>query len=614
MFARNNSVRSMKRLGQFEDQSTEDTVLEVPEDLSTLSDEDVNNLLDQATEAFAGLYREGATDYSDSELEALEDLTGAIETLRGEVKNREEAAAERARKAADFAVRVNGEVVSEDDVDDVEITTSAPAEEDTEAEETAADESEELSSEDEDQGESVTASATPKARRVNLAGIKSRQRPPQREESNEMKIEDVLVASANVPGRSPGEGLNWLGAAEIVENRLKSFNKASFDAAARSGHHIRNQMSVMNVRRSYQPELTVSNDSPDSVESAMKFAVDESRLPGGSLVASGGWCAPSETLYDFMETETRDGLFSIPEINVARGGIRYSNGADFTDLFSNLSQATWDVSEDEDIAGDYQNTGSESDKPCLKIDCPDFVEERLRLAGLCLSAGLLQQRGYPEHIARTIRGTLVAHDHLTSGKILKAIEDGSDPVVMPTGLVGATAPVLTALELQAQHYRTVSRMSVNASLEAVFPSWVKGLIRADLARRQGVDMIAVTDAQITSWFTALGLNAQFVYNFHDLSGESTDLTAYPDTVPVLMYAAGTWVRGAQDVITLDTVYDSNTLRQNDYTALFTEEGYLVAKRGHDSRFITIPVCPNGSTNIGELIACNGTASAGGTGE
>lgn len=623
MFARKNTVRSMKRLGQFEDQSeVEDTVLEVPEDLSTLSDSDVESLLSQATEAFSNLYGDGTAEFSDSELEALEGLTGAIETLRGEGGKRQEAARERAQKAADFAVRVNGETVSEDDVEDVEVTTTTPGEGgEAEAEATAAAaETEELAAEastsedGEDDAETVTASAAPKARRVNLAGIKSRQRPVQREESTEMKIEDVLVASANVPGKEPGEGLNWVGAADIVENRLKSFNKASFDAAARSGRHIRQQMSVATIRRDYAPELTVSNDSPDSVETAMKFAVDESRLPGGSLVASGGWCAPSETIYDFMETETREGLFSIPEINVARGGIRYSNGADFTDLFANLAQATWDVSEDDDIAGDYQGTSAESDKPCLKIDCPDFVEARLRLAGLCLSAGLLQQRGYPEHIARTIRGTLVAHDHLTSGKILKAIEDGSDPVVMPTGLVGATAPLLTALELQAQHYRTVSRMSTTASLEAVFPSWVKGLIRADLARRQGVDMIAVTDAQITSWFTALGLNAQFVYNFHDLSGESTELTAYPDSVPVLMYAAGTWVRGAQDVITLDTVYDSDTLRQNDYTALFTEEGYLVAKRGHDSRFITIPVCPNGSTNIGEVIACNGTVAAGGSGE
>ena len=616
MFARNTATHSLKRLGQFEDNENDsDAVLEVPEDLTTLSDSDLDGLLNQASEAFSGLYGDGTSTFSDEELETLEGLTGAIESLRAEKTARTEAAQERVQKAKDFAVRVNGETVSEDDAEDVDITTK---EADTEDEGEASADSEELSTEEEEkpneeEREEVTASAN-KPRRVNLAGIKSRQRPQKHEDTVETKLSDVLVASANVPGMEPGTGLDWNGAASIVDNRLKSFNQSSFDAARRAGRHIRQQMSVATIRRNYSPDVTVADDSNDAVDIAMRNAVDESRLPGGSLVASGGWCAPSETIYDFMETETRDGLFSLPEINVSRGGIRYTNGADFTDLFKNLAQATWDVSEDEDIAGDYQNTGSESDKPCLKIDCPDFEEQRLRLTGLCLSAGLLQQRGYPEHIARTIRGTLVAHDHLTSGKLLKYLEENSDPVVMNSDQAGATAPLLTALELQAQHYRTVSRMSPNASLEGVFPMWTRGLLRADLARRQGVDMISVSDAQINGWLAERNINAQFVYNFHDLEGESTDLLAYPDEVPFLLYAAGTWVRGSQDVITLDTVYDSQTLRQNDYTALFTEEGYLVAQRGHDSRFVTVPVCPSGSTHIGEVIACNGTITAGGSGE
>ena len=616
MFARNTATHTLKRLGQFEDQENEtDAVLEVPEDLTTLSDSDLDGLLNQASEAFSGLYGDGTATFSDEELETLEGLTGAIESLRGEKATRTEAAEERARKAADFAVRVNGETVSEDDAEDVDITTKEAA---TEDEGEASADSEELSTEEgekpkEEEREEVTASAN-KPRRVNLAGIKSRQRPQKHEETVEPKLSDVLVASANVPGMEPGTGLDWNGAASIVDNRLKSFNQSSFDAARRAGRHIRQQMSVATIRRNYDRDVTVADDSNEAVETAMRNAVDESRLPGGSLVASGGWCAPSETIYDFMETETRDGLFSLPEINVTRGGIRYTNGADFTTLFKNLAQATWDVSEDEDIAGDYQSTGEQSDKPCLKIDCPDFQEQRLRLAGLCLSAGLLQQRGYPEYIARTIRGSLVAHDHLVSGKILRQLEEESDPVVMSSDQAGATAPLLTALELQAQHYRTVSRMSPNASLEGVFPMWTRGLLRADLARRQGVDMISVSDAQINGWLAERNINAQFVYNFHDLEGESTDLLAYPDEVPFLLYAAGTWVRGSQDVITLDTVYDSQTLRQNDYTALFTEEGYLVAQRGHDSRFVTVPVCPSGSTHIGEVIACNGTITAGGSGE
>src|SRR5690625_3273519 len=140
MFARNTATHSLKRLGQFEDhESDAESVLEVPEDLTTLAREDLDGLLTQASEAFTGLYGDGSAEFSDEELETLEGLTSAIESLRAEKANRDEAAQERARKAADFAVRVNGETVSEDDAEDVDITTK---EADTEDEAEAAADSE----------------------------------------------------------------------------------------------------------------------------------------------------------------------------------------------------------------------------------------------------------------------------------------------------------------------------------------------------------------------------------------------------------------------------------------------------------------------------------------
>ena len=124
MFARNTATHSLKRLGQFEDNENDaEAVLEVPEDLTALSSDDLAGLLSQASEAFTNLYGDGSAEFSDDELETLEGLTGAIESLRAEKDARAEAAQERARKAADFAVRVNGETVSEDDAKDVDITT-----------------------------------------------------------------------------------------------------------------------------------------------------------------------------------------------------------------------------------------------------------------------------------------------------------------------------------------------------------------------------------------------------------------------------------------------------------------------------------------------------------
>jgi hypothetical protein len=106
--------------------------------------------------------------------------------------------------------------------------------------------------------------------------------------------------------------------------------------------------------------------------------------------------------------------------------------------------------------------------------------------------------------------------------------------------------------------------------------------------------------------TQRGISAQFVYDWQDIgTTAASGFLSWPDTVDFLLYPAGTWVKGAADVITLDTIYDSVGLGQNNYTALFTEEGYLMAKMCHDSRVVTVPLCPDGATAAGVDIDCDG---------
>ena len=195
-----------------------------------------------------------------------------------------------------------------------------------------------------------------------------------------------------------------------------------------------------------------------------------------------------------------------------------------------------------------------------------------------------------------------------SANVLNAVVAGSTAVTFPAR-VGATSPLLDSIEMQAEHYRTVHRMARAATLEAVFPFWVRGVIRSDLSRRLGVDLLSVSDAQIDGWFRARGVAAQFVYNLDPITGAATAFTAWPATARFLLYAAGTWVKGSTDIIRLDTLYDSTLLGQNDYLALFSEEGWLVAQRCPDSRIVSVPLCPDGATAAGVDIACNGTAGA-----
>lgn len=598
-----------------EDAPVETFDLEIPENLSDLADADLAEMRSKAVDAFQTLYAGG--EFSDEDLATLGTLTDGIEVLSAEISSREQAASERAAKAAELAAKIGADkptpAEDEEKPADEAPAEDAPAEDEAEKKaKAAAAETVEVEAPTKPAAspEAVTAAAPASRGPIKLSGIRRHVSAPAPAISEETPVEDTSRARltvADVPGFAADSDASFEDLAVALDRRLQGFNSGAYGAAARAGRAMSERHSLAVVRKSFDERATVG--SPESADAAMAFAVNEKNLPGGSLVAAGGWCAPSETVYDLLEDESRDGLISLPEINVTRGGIKFTKGPKFADLYAAPS---FNFTEEDAKAGKYlpDTAGSGNKvgaKPVYQVPCTDFEEVRLSAAGMHIQAGLLQQRGYPELVARTIRGALVAHEHKMSERVIAAMEAQSTAVSLDTGQIGALAPVLTAIELQVEHYRYAQRLSRSTTLEAVFPYWVRGAIRTDLSRREGVDLTDVPDSRIDAWFRSRGVNPQFVYDWQALTGEAGTFKVWPGSLKFLLYSAGTFVKGGQDVITLDTVYDSTLLGQNDYTALFTEEGYLVAKRGHDARVVTVPLNPNGGTGTGIKLLANGTA-------
>lgn len=316
--------------------------------------------------------------------------------------------------------------------------------------------------------------------------------------------------------------------------------------------------------------------------------------------AAAAYCAPSLTLYELCELETTDGILPMTEVQISRGGIWFTTGPDFASIFNGAGY--WNYTEAQVIANTV--------KPCMEIPCPPFEEQRLRNLGVCITAGILQRRGYPELIARFIRGAMIAHLHRVNAFVLAQMAAGStlvdfDPI--PVGsLVGdsTSSGLLAAAEMVAVDIRYRNRLAVDANLEAVFPVWALAQLRADVSRRTGVDMISVSDSDIVGWFTDRHITLRLVYDWQDAySGVAAGpgaalpgITTFPAVVEFMIYPPGTWVKGVDDTIRLETVYDSAKLSTNQYTALFTEEGVLVAKVCPDSRRVVYPLCPTGATS------------------
>lgn len=429
----------------------------------------------------------------------------------------------------------------------------------------------------------------------------------------------VMVASSDA--QNVGSELNFAAATGVIERRLASYPSgttrrgAERTSIAESGTHFaiggRSMVRHGNVaiQRQFPEALRITGNN--GALTVLEYAGRQSRLPGGSLIASMtdqvkrksltaavGWCAPSETIYDLCMLETRDGMLDLPTVQAVRGGfnIPANGGPNFSTIYNSIGDGG-DV-----ILTEYEIENG-ADKVCVEIPCPDFVEVRLDVAYICITGSFLQQRGYPEAVGRFTQGGLVALDHKVNTSVIARMVAGSGaPITVPdnTGGDDAVAQLLSAVELAAEDIRYRNRMGRGDTIEIVLPYWAIPVMRAALARRRGVSEWDVSDSEILAAFTSRHVVPHFVYDWQDAfsgltngPGRAAPLTAFPTDISFLAYPSGTWVKAERDVINLDTVYDNAMLTQNQFTALFAEDGFAVLKMCTDSRLYTVGFDPNG---------------------
>jgi hypothetical protein len=565
-------------------------MFEKPEDLSGL---DLDALRALSAEAIADAQAIMATDdadLTDEQIAQAEALMADSAEIDAHIVEREALDAERAEKIA--ALRAKTTEPAEDPEEEPEPDEDPETDPAEEPDEDA---------EAEPKKEAVVASAPTPARRTVAIAKRTAPEPPAPEKS----AVATIVAAANVPGYNTGQELMDLDAvADAFIARSRSFNGRS--GGDQKGldtgiYGLSKDAQRYGVARIQKPdnEFTTGADMPVEEQiNVVMAAAKEQRLPGGSLVAAGGWCAPSETLYDFCSLETSEGLLSIPEVTARRGGINFTKGPDFATLLAD-SDFGFSQTEAEAEAG--------TPKPCYAVECPPFEEIRLDAVGFCITAGLLTNAAYPELIRRVLELAVVGQARRTNAATIQRISTLIGTAVNYVEIGSTTSDVLDALTIQALRLRYLYSMSPNATLEVILPIWAKEIVRADLSRRTGVDLLAVTDADITRYFGVRGLAVQWVYDYQNFTSASTGAwTAFPTTLEAMIYPAGAFVRLGLPVIDLDTVYDHANLITNTYTAAFFEEGLAVANTCGTGVKVSIalgaPEGITGAATIGAAVA------------
>lgn len=430
----------------------------------------------------------------------------------------------------------------------------------------------------------------------------------------------VLVAAI---GAEAGRELSGFAeAGRLLEARLSSYGSgrgrgtksgiAGSNKFAINGQTL-NRHNVVTLQREMNDDLRITD--ANRAINVIEHARSQARLEGGSLIAAktaqvnrgvaltaaAGWCAPSETIYDLCNLATLDGLLAIPEVQATRGGffIPENGGPSFSSIYNSIGDAG-DV-----ILSEY-DVENGTDKVCVEIPCPDFVEVRLDVAYLCITGALLQRRGYPEAVDNFSQQALIGLAHKVNQSVIaRMVAQSGTVTTIPaqTNNTDGASQILSAVEIAAVDMRYRHRMEHTQVLEIVLPIWALAPIRAAIARRAGVAELAVTDQQIMSWFAVRNIAPNWVYDWQDqfsgggntTPGGTNSLTALPGNVDFLIYPAGTWVKSVRDVVNLDTVYDNALLTQNQYTALFVEDGFNVMKMCAESRLYRTPLNPQGVT-------------------
>lgn len=509
-----------------------------------------------------------ADTFSADEVEKGETLFAEINEIDTEIAERETAAQELAARATALK----------------DAFAEAPAEDEEPDEADEADEDEPVEEDQPDEPVIVESAARKVQTRVKVAAKVKRPVTPAPEEGG-IKI----LAAADVDGFAAGseiKGLETLTTAAI--NRMSGFQAPTGDGMSED---LR-KFGVASIQRPYPEDLTISRGATeDGMMETLYHAMDEARLEGGSLTAANGWCAPSETLYDLCQQETAEGILSVPEVNVKRGGIKYTSGPDFSTIYSGVGFLQ---TEAQAIAG--------TTKACYEVPCPTFTDVRLDAIGLCIKVPILLNVGYPEVTNRIMSGALIAHQHKVNASVISRIVTLAGTANATQDFGGSAQNTLANLELLADRLRQKYVLSFSQSMEVVLPFWVKGAIRSDLSLRTGSDVEAITDQVLNSHFAARKLNVQFVYDWQALPVYATT-QGYPATYQALIYPSGTFVKGTTDVINLSAVYDAASLAVNTYTGLFFEEGLLVAKMCNEAMLVTLAVCSAGKTGIANVAQC-----------
>ncbi|MGI8630803.1 MAG: major capsid protein [Solirubrobacteraceae bacterium] len=338
--------------------------------------------------------------------------------------------------------------------------------------------------------QALAASAAPAASGA-VARMAARQggHPAPSPEVRAQRSRAVLLATGNLRGVDPSTPITdrW------------QFARALADTLSGMDRHgpPRGAVLVASARYEYPPERRLTGQQEQDAQ-----LMDAVTSPQ-ALVATGGICLPVNVDFGVPTWATadrplRDGL---PSFEASRGGLRYVQAPDIGAWAA--ATAIWTEATDA--------APGAATKPVVSLQCGGEQLVYVDAVPTRLGFGNMQSRFAPEQVAANTDLAMAAAARIAENNLLNHIAAASVLNVTTAQLLGAARDVITTLNQSVAAYRNAHRIPDTQMITAIFPAWLKQLIKVDLAREIGHgqsndwNVLAITDQQVDDLMIAAGV-------------------------------------------------------------------------------------------------------------
>lgn len=634
-----------------DESNTQTSPVNPPDLFGDITDDTLAQMAGAARDAATALQTGTLSEDVVAQLEVLADAVAAIDT---ETSRRHEAATALAARAAEISARIGPNDAAPEIAAAADDDTDSGNGDDPEPDSPQTDDPQPGTA-------NTAAAANLPARtrpRVDLSTLR-RNSANTRTIGTSSPATSTVTAAADLPGYGPGSRITSVrDLSAAVRARFDTFPIGSRSAEVRGGiATIKRNFSedlvasgakgadedmldyacderrlpggslAASITLAHQRSAQLANQPLDSLVAALS---PNATLPGA---INSLWCAPYEI--DTMlcsPLETSAGYLDLPTVGVRPPGVIYTQGLDWWNLF--------------DFTGLVESCDPCFTKTCVEVPCPEWTQADVSIEPFCIQSCILKERTFQSWYDLFVRRSMSAFRRwqniqaLNKVLALVAAQDGTNtvdfsvaPPPVPTPW-GTAHTAFDSLGLVASWYRDLYRMDPDATLEIVAPHWMRDVLRNDMAKRIGCGCEDVTNAQIDGWFSNRGLRVQYIYDWQTLvapadlipatgdvpcidppqpnevsaipaqaavppppTGIPTPIKEYPATYDVLMFPAGTFVAGRVELFRMDGVYSGESLRENQYTKIFFEDGVTVMQRCWRALRIKLPVCMNGGNVV-----------------